>query len=262
MQVCDFARSYMFFEVDHERATTVTARQPIAHNLVRIPLECLCEVTTPDGVTQQYVLTASCKTEKVAVDADIWMQPNADFCVVSSEDEFLILKRWQQCGLQIERESSELAAHQERQVGRCAEAWTSHQRDVCRSDARELLSNDEIIGCVLNKQSLVSRTEFQTEGGFRFVLEYPVKTINVSDRAGNYQVDTGPVLFPDFSVGHERLIGNFRLAFVAHHQPTWSEFILNVPTPVGGGVEVPHYSRPVRLETSNSMYTIEQPSRP
>jgi hypothetical protein len=71
MQACDFRNSFMFFEVDHSRATTVTAKQPVKHNQVRIPLECRCEVTAPGargGTTEHYALTASCKTEKVAVE--------------------------------------------------------------------------------------------------------------------------------------------------------------------------------------------------
>lgn len=254
MQTCDFRGSFLFFEVDHDQAITVTAKQPIPHNQVRIALECRCEVT--DQGPAQYVLGASCKTEKVAVQRDIWMQPNADFCVVCSDKEFLIIKRWQQCEMTIARESPEMAPHLERQTGACADAWTSHRLDLQWADARPLTSNDDIIAAVHANRALVSRTQFQTDDGRRVLLEYPVKTINVSDRAGNYQVDTGPVLFPDLSLAHERFVGSFRLAYIAHQSPDWAELLLNVPTPIEGGVEVHHFSRPVRVDARNTMYEL------
>ena len=55
------------------------------------------------------------------------------------------------------------------------------------------------------------------------MIEYPVKTINVSERDRYYQVDTGPVLFPDLSIGHESFVGNFRLAYIAHNCADWAE---------------------------------------
>ena len=68
-----------------------------------------------------------------------------------------------------------------------------------------------------------------------------------------YQVDTGPVLFPDLSIGHDQFVGNFRLAYVAHNCPTWAEFIVNVPTRVADGIDVDHYSKPVRQDVRNEM---------
>ena len=70
------------------------------------------------------------------------------------------------------------------------------------------------------------------------------------------QVDTGPVLWPDLSIGHELFIGNFRLAFIAHNGPDWAELIVNVPTSATDDVEVHHFSKPVRLETKNTMFEV------
>lgn len=253
MQACDFRNSHFFFEIDQARATTVTLKQPFAHNQVRIPLECRCEVTEPGGATTEYILAASCKTERVGVDSDIFNQPNADFCVVCSREDFMIVKRWQQVDIAIDRQSTAMAAHVDRQVGRAADAWTSHLLGVDMAEAEVLASNDRIIQAVQGRRPIVSRTEFDLEDGCRFLVEYPVKTINVSDRHGNYQVDTGPVLFPDLSIGHDRMIGNLRLAYVAHHQRDWAEFIINVPTPVDDGTLVHHYSKTVRVDATNTI---------
>ena len=258
MQACDFHRSFFWFEVDLSKKTiTVTAKQPVEHIQVRIPLECRCEITDANGATTPYILSASCKTEKVAVEQDIWMIPNADFCVVSSLEDFMIVKRWQQCDMSIERESSAMAPHVERQVGLAAEAWASHKLDVVMVDAEELTTDASIVAAVHARRTIVARTEFVLDGGGRCLIEHPVKTINVSDRHMNYQIDTGPVLFPDLSIGHERFIGNFRLAYIAHCRPEWAELVVNVPTSIDGGAQVNHFSRPVRVEGKNTMFAVD-----
>ena len=251
---CDFNTSFFHFEIDHKvrPAITITAKQPIPHNQVRIPLECRCEVTDGDGQKGHYVLAASCKTERVGVEQDIWMNPNADFCVVCSDEDFVIIKRWQECDITLERESG-MAQPVERQVGKCDEAWTGHRRDVQMVAAQLLESNQQIIEATLGNRPIVSRTEFDLSSGQHVMIEYPIKTINVSNRAGNYQVDTGPVLYPDLSIGHEQFVGNFRLAFIAHNCPQWAEFVVNVPTPISGGAQVNHFSKPMRVDGRNSM---------
>ena len=256
VQACDFTNSFLHFEIDHEKMQpiTVTTNQPTTLNQVRIALECRCEVTNPDsGDTAQYVLAASCKTEKVNVDRDIWLAPNADFCVVSSDEEFLIIKRCQQCDMQVQRESAEMAEHLDRQVSQSDMAWTTHHRDIHIVEARQLDSPQQVTDATLSNRPLVSRTEFEMSNGHHVMIEYPVKTINVSQRHDYYQVDTGPVLYPDPKIGHQRFVGNFRLAYIAHNGPHWAEFIINVSTPVADGVNVHHFSHPVRVNACNSM---------
>jgi len=213
-------------------------------------------VTVPNGNSVDYVLSASCKTEKVAVDRDIWMTPNGDFCVVSSDQHFMILNRWQQCDMKIERESDQMAAHAERQVGVTTDAWTSHCLDIDMVEARVLTSNHQIVEAALGKCPIVGRTEFDLEDGGRCLIEYPVKTLNASDQHLNYQIDTGPVLYPDRSIGHQHFIGNFRLAFIAHHCPQWAELIVNAPTEVSNGVRVHHYSETLRVDGKNTMLAV------
>ena len=262
MQITDFTQSYFHFEVDLNvrPAITVTASQPWTMNQVRIPLECRCEVTDPaSGATTSYVLAASCKTEKVGVERDVWTLPNADFCVVYSGEAFLLIKRWHRSDVQVERESVNMATHVERQVCRCDDAWTAHRVDVVHAEARLLETVDDIIDATLKNRTITSRTTFELADGRQFVIEYPVKTINISTRDQHYQVDTGPVLWPDPSIGHETFVGNYRLAYIAHNCAKWAELLVNVPTPVTDSVNVHHFSRPVRLVAKNMMFEIIQP---
>ena len=264
MQTCDFSKSYFHFETDHESASplTITVQQPITRNQVRIPIECRSEVTDPrTGETERYVLGASCKTEKVNVDRDIWLIPNADFCVVASDAKFMIIKRFEQCDIEVPREGK-MAAPVRRQVGESDQAWVRHSRNLQMVEGRQLDTPQQITEATLNDSSLTSRTELDLPDGRRVMIEYPVKTINVSQRDGYYQVDTGPVLLPglavgnDFFVGNDSFVGNWRLAYIAHNCPTWAEFIVNVPTALADGIRVDHYSKPVRLNTRNCMIEV------
>ena len=93
----------------------------------------------------------------------------------------------------------------------------------------------------------MASTEFETDRyGVR--LDYPVKTINVSERDGIFQTDTGPHLFPDLTRNPQDLLANFELAFSAFNQFDWIEMLVRVPTEIASGILVQHYSKTVRLE--------------
>jgi len=256
MNVCDFSRSYLYFCVDlqKQQAITITNKQPFTKNQVRIPLESRCVLTDPKGKQTQYVLGASCKTELVNVKTGMWTQPNADFAPIASEDDFLIIKRWQRHDLEIQQKDSSMAKHRERQVGKAREAWHEHRLDVTLVDEKPL-TVDEVIAATLNNRQMTARTELELVGGWHALIEYPVKTINVSDRDRYYQVDTGPVLLPRIA-GASSPISGFELAYVAHNAPDWVEFVVNVPTAVGEGITVPHYSESRGMKAKNGMFLL------
>jgi hypothetical protein len=260
--VCDFSRSYYIWQVNLESRplVTVSERQPFTLNYVRVPLECRCHLRFPgEDRDTQYVLGAACKTERVNVKRDVWMMPNADYQPVASETEYLRIKSWDRCDKGVLLDPPARGPQLERQVGRAEDAYDFQRVDLRAGNARELRSTGEIIETALGGDPLTSRTEYETDEGVRVRIEYPVKAINVSEKDGYYHVDTGPVLFYDASIGHERPIGNLRLAYVAHNAPDWAEFIVNVPTPLNDEISVNHYARPVRVDgTMNRMFRMAE----
>ena len=96
MPVPDFQRSFLTFTRDDDRKQSKTRSHaaPYRFNAARIQLESVCTLTGAGGATQRYVLGASCKSEIVGLDRDLWLHPNADFCPVASESGILILKSW------------------------------------------------------------------------------------------------------------------------------------------------------------------------
>jgi hypothetical protein len=250
----DFNRSFLRFRIDLDvqEPITVTHKLPTSLNNVRINLECRCELTNRrTGRYVEYVLGASCKTEIVGVTRDVWMQPNADFCLVASEDEFLVLKSWARTEMPIVKHSEMLGEPCERQSGNAREAWTDYGYELRSAQGRSLRTIDEVIASIRSDAPLVARTKYN-DGEWSVSIEYPVKTINYSERENIFQTDTGPILLPDLSVDRlsrcNRLVECFDLAFAAFNSSDWAEFIINVPTPVGNDLSVNHYSKPRRIE--------------
>jgi hypothetical protein len=254
-QVCDFSRSFYVWEVDaaSKPSPTVSHKPPFTVNRVRVPLECLCTIAESDGTLQEYVLGAACKSERVNVPRDMWTEPNADFHPVASATRYLRIKSWDRCGKGVLRFPPSLGTQPERQTGPASEAFTVHRIEIRRRPARALRTTKEIIAAVNDGRPLVAQSEYDLEDGRRVTLEYPIKTINVSERDGYYQVDTGPVLVPTANGRVDDPIETLRLAYVAHNAPDWCEFIVNVPTPLTPGIAVNHYSRPLGVAASNTL---------
>lgn len=254
MNTTDFNRSYLRFRLEPaaQAPITVTGTMPTLVNNVRINLECRCELThRPSGRRHTYILGASCKTERVGVERDCWMLPNADFCLVASEDEFLVIKSWAQANMPVADNGAATQTLLDRQSGSSREAWTTFDFKLRPASGQALTSLEQIIGAIQSDRSINARTEY-IDGDWNVMIEHPVKTINYSEVDKVYQTDTGPVLLPDLSADRlargPRLIDCFDLAYSAFNSASWTEFIVNVPTPISDGARVNHYSKSRRIE--------------
>src|SRR5262249_16602211 len=143
-------------------------------------------------------------------------------------------------------------------TGRIADAFDRVTTHISHSEGEWLRSSGEIISAVLSHAPLTAQTQFETDQ-YIATLQYPVKTINASDRDNIYQTDTGPVLFPYLTGDPDSLIEGMDLAFCAFNCPEWAEFLLRVPTPVADNTSVLHYSRSIHLETRNRLLRLETP---
>lgn len=258
MEVCDFQRSFMTFRIDSLKQKPITHSHKAAMTLnnARIVLDCRC-VIRRDGESVEYLLGASCKTERCYVEEDIWTEPNADFCPIVSSQEMLLIKRWDRTDKGVMLYPPSLGEQPERQVGPTAEAWDRLALQVQMVDAELLDDTAAVIDATFAGRPLVSRTEYTSPDGAEIMIEYPIKTINVNERDTMYQVDTGPLLYPQPVPAGELQIAGLRLAYIAHNAPDWAELIINVPTPVSDDISVHHYSKAQRLDgVRNTMFAI------
>lgn len=258
MQTFDFSRSFLTFQMDLQKQPMITLshKPPTTLNNARIQLEASCELTSlKSGQGVLFVLGASCKTERVGAERDIWITPNADFCPVVSQDEFLTIKSWQKRDMGVRLQPPAQGFQPERQSGSTREAWSELRINPFPVEGEVLDAFDAINEATLGNRRLVSRIEYE-DGGYHVRIDHPVKTINVSDRERVYQTDTGPILLPDFSLERktELLIEHFDLAFVAVNARDWAEFIVNVPTPLSEEISVNHYSQVRRIENTKNTF--------
>jgi hypothetical protein len=79
--------------------------------------------------------------------------------------------------------------------------------------------------------------------------------MNISYPKKMYQVDTGPVAFPDLSKRYDIEIDCLNLAFIAFNTPHFADFVIEAPTPIIDGekevVTVYHYSKMVTMNAMN-----------
>ena len=263
MQVTDFTKSFLRIRLDLNltQPKTISQPPPFTLNNARFPIEGRCKVTRGEGSAASsvdYMLGSACKTEQVHVRENIWHDPNADMCLVASNDEFLIIKSWDRNNKGVMLSPATLGQQPERHSGKNVDAFTDLRIDRRESSGQLLEKTEEIVAAVRENRPLVSQTEFETPDGSRVLLEYPVKVVNVSEREMFYQVDTGPVIVPDataFDGTHG--ISAMRLAFIAHNTLGCTELLLSVPTPIGHGMSVSHYSRVLKLEAKNRMIAVD-----
>ena len=258
MNTFDFHRSFFTFRIDTlvKQPLTVTHKPPFSLNNARIPIECRCVVTEKaTDQSQAFVLGASCKTERVGVEGDIWLEPNADFCPIFSDDRYLSLKTYSQVGTTMELFPPGSGSQSDRQTGLIDETYDSVKIDMTECEGTPLDSAQEIVEAVLANQNLVARTELENDR-YHALIEHPVKTITANERDWIYQTDTGPVLFPDLSVEPDAMLTSLELAYSAFNCPDWIEFIVRRVTPTTSDVSVYHYSDAVRCDSRNQMLRI------
>ena len=206
-----------------------------------------------DGGQVTFLQCGSCKSENTFAETDLFMSPNYDFMPIFGDDRLLIFRRHAD------------ARETYREI-RPVDLWGAPDyRLVYGEPVRELTTFEEIRDVTATEVPIVARTEItNSESGLRAVIEYPVKTMNISLDKRIYQVDTGPVALPDLSERHQPAVDSVRLAFVAFNAGHFADFVIEQPTPVTrDGQEVAtvhHYSNPISRPATNSVFAVGQPS--
>ncbi|MDA0748525.1 MAG: hypothetical protein O2954_18555 [bacterium] len=233
MEVLHFSRSFVTF-VTSERG-----------NNARLQVESVCTLTDRDaGTEQKYLFYASCKSEDTFAERNLFYKDNYDFCGIFSDEEYVIFRT--------------KATHTEgfREEG----LWKNRFEDVTQhlvyEDARLLETPAQIVQASLENIPLVGEVELEAEDGrLRAVLAFPIKTMNANDIQNVYQVDTGPVAFPDFQVSVERHVERLWPAYVAYNAPGFADFVIQQAMQVEGA-EVTHYSRIESLKATTRVLAV------
>ena len=219
----DYSRSFMMWDAppnpnDHRKP----GHKPWG-NSARIQFDARCELTDDKtGESEEYFLITPCRTEWMYRDDTLFQTPNYEYCGVWTRTEFIGLG-----GAQHRRQGSGVPQY-------IKDNFTDFRLMTTPLPSARILENDEeIIDATLNDELLIGRTEIRDNAnGISAVVEYPIKTMNVHPERKRFQVDTGPLPFPDLSRTVERQIECFSVAFVCYNNFNLAEFILRVPIEV------------------------------
>jgi len=207
----DFGRSFATF--------TTAGRE----NNARIQIEAVCDIPGADR-EERCVLAASCKAEDTYGSGPLFRLPNYDFCAIFSAEEYILVR----VGLPLTacwRES-----------GRVADRFAGVRITLAEAPARVCADAHEVVRATLGDAPLVGRTELLDDDGSPVArLTYPIKTMNVNDERWVYQIDTGPVLAPDFGRQTDLAIERLDLAFIA-----WSNLVEGAELILQGPVQIAH----------------------
>ncbi len=255
MKFTDFGASFLTFRIDTDKKPPATASHQPPHSLnnARIQLECCCEVTEKaTGWSDKFILGASCKTERVGVDTDIWTKPNADFAPIFSASGFMNLKTYARAGEDVDLYPPGSGKQTDRQTGLNQEVFDSATIDIVERPGEILRSVKEIVAATLANAPLMARTTIESDR-YVVIIEYPVKTMNANERDDIFQTDTGPVLYPNLNAKPQDMLSQFELAFSAFNSFDWVEFLIRCRTRIAEDVDVYHYSQSVRHESRNEI---------
>ncbi|HIG45327.1 MAG TPA: hypothetical protein EYQ20_02470 [candidate division Zixibacteria bacterium] len=205
-------------------------------------------------VSADYYQCASCKSEDTFAERDLFLKDNYDFLPVFGLEFGLIFRRnaWHNKGY--------------KSIVKTEDMWDGPLVHLVEGSACALLdTTDAVLEATRRYAPIVAQTEIRdTATSLRAVIEYPVKTMNTRRSGPDYQVDTGPVLFPDLSLRSERQVDGMLLAFIAFNTPHFADFVLEVPTSAVGPaaesdreVQVHHYSKRLSVKAKNRLYAVE-----
>ena len=236
---CNFQASFMTWDFPPRPDPRPYARHncPLG-NKARIQLDAIVDVVDEEtGQSERFVLIAACRAEWVYAEDRLFQIPSREYRVIYS------LTRQRTMGRSITFEGEAPHGHP------VSDSFRSLQIDVKTfAQTRVEKTPAEINAATAANVPLVGRTTIRDpKRRERYVLEYPIKTMNFRPENASFQVDTGPLLVPDFDSEEPEAIDRLEMAHVAYNRLDRAEFILRRPTPIcdADGTElcrVLHYS--------------------
>ncbi len=202
------------------------------------------------GKHTDYYQCASCKSENTFGEENLFYEDNYDFLPIFGGDDLLIFRR------------PARLSERYREVKKATDVWGKPALKLPEATEAVVLGKwEEIRDASAAGIPIVTQTEiFNGKTGLRAIIECPTKTLNIARDTKKYQVDTGPLAFPDLTKRHEPEIACLSLAFVAFNAPHFADFVTEQPTPVVvDGVEkakIYHYSKPFSMPAKNRVIAL------
>ena len=255
MQICDYGISSVNWTAKHDPTDNrKPGHMPWDNKAVRILIDSRCEmVDKQTGGSEWFYLITPCRTEWMYRDDVLWQDdPNLEFVGIFS-------KMYSKSGHVLVPNQSN---HQQymNAVQKTSEGLVDFQTNLCfYKTVTELPNDSDVIQATLDLKPLIATTEIESPGGkSKVIIEYPIKTMNFVEERKRFQVDTGPVIFPDFDINTKYEIVKLQLAFICYNNRHVAEFVARVPTLIEttsrNTIERMEYSKIKRIEVTTKLY--------
>ena len=222
-----------------------------SHNRARFWIESRTVLYDDTAGTQTtFYQCGSCKSEDTFAKENLLTADNYDFMPIYGGEDLLILRRHAD------------ARDRYRDLRKVKKKWGEPvMRLHYGKTVDELTTFEDIRDVTATDTLLAAHTEITNEEtGLRCLIEYPIKTNNIQPEHKRFQVDTGPVPFPDFKQATDSVIDSFEVAHVCYNTFDIAEFVLRVPTPMpdeeNETCRVVHYSDFRRMSARNTVFAI------
>ena len=247
-QVLDYSRSF---------AINSSARDGVEKNTCRTQLLARCSVAEADGDDSDYFLGKECIGEYMYQERGIAQVPTSEVCIIFSDDDSSLLKKFANHESDVVQ-AGEMTVPRKSFDGSYAN-WISLRFVQKWRAARPLISVDAIIAATLAGEPMVGRTTLATGA----VLEYPIPYMNVHPPESRFQVDVGPILYPDTDSTAPMMVQRLQLAYVMFNQLDQAEFAVRVPTLVAAdasagdaSAQTLHYSAVVKTAAKHELFSL------
>jgi hypothetical protein len=236
----DFANSYVSFF------------GPQRDDGARVPIDAACTlIDESSDYEDTFYLIAPCRSEGMYKDDRLFFMPNWDWRAIFNASERVILRKYWESEPDNVSDLSRLAQYGD---GLGAIVQLKHH-----SETRPLTEYTQVVEEALGTRPIVARTEiFGPDRRVRAILEYPVRTMNARTTPPRFQVDTGPLIVPNFESEAEHAIERFDVAHVGYNVYDKAEFILRRPVAVqqegGSGILVTDYSELMTIPASHEIF--------
>jgi hypothetical protein len=210
-------------------------------------------IDSKSGKRTVYYQGASCKSENTFGEKELFYKDNYDFLPIFGDGKVLVFRR----------KSSKRGDNGYKTIKKMEEMWGANPvlylpvpKVITELDTFEKIRDATAAGL-----PIVTQTEFSNpDTGLSAIIECPCKTMNISHPKKVYQVDTGPVAFPDLTKVYDPQIDCLSPAFIAFNKPGYADFVIEAPTPVLEGdkevATVYHYIRMATVTSKNKIFAL------
>ena len=243
-QVLDYSRSF---------AINTSAQDGVERNTCRTQLLARCTLPDDTGATRDFYLGKECIGEYMYQERGIAQVPTSEVCILFSAGDSSLLKKFVNHDDDV-IQAGEMAVPRKGFDGSYAN-WTSLRFVHGWRSARPLSCAEAVIEATLAGEPMVGRTTLAAERGDA-ILEYPIPYVNVHPPDGRFQVDVGPILYPNPDSDAEWMVERLQLAYVMYNGFDTAEFALRVPTRVteDGPGESLHYSQVIKTTARHEIF--------